>query len=421
MFKELFGSANKELRNKFFFTLLALFIFIIGTNIQVPGTQKILTGAGFLDLMNLMSGGALKNFSILALGVMPYITASIVMQLAEQTELFPGLTELGKQGEIGRRKINTYTRYLGILLAFIQGYGTALMLDRQYGILLQAQTASNYLYVALILTGGTAFVLWLSDQITQKGLGNGVSMIIMAGIVSGLPTTFIDVFKTLVADSSNAVGVIAYILFILLYILIIIGVIYFEQSLRRIPIQYSNITRAAYGAVNNFIPLKLNSAGVMPVILAGVMLSAPLTIISFFGKEEFVNTIMKYLDSRTSPGIFIYIGLIILFSYIYTFMQLKPEEFAKNLQKQNGYIPGVRPGIETEEYFSKVLKRLTFVGSLFLAFIAILPTIFSRLTNLPSTADIGGTGLLIVVGVALEFYKQIEGQVAASRSYDLYR
>ena len=277
--------------------------------------------------------GALKNFSILALGVMPYITASIVMQLAEQTELFPGLTELGKQGEIGRRKINTYTRYLGILLAFIQGYGTALMLDRQYGILLQAQTASNYLYVALILTGGTAFVLWLSDQITQKGLGNGVSMIIMAGIVSGLPTTFIDVFKTLVADSSNAVGVIAYILFILLYILIIIGVIYFEQSLRRIPIQYSNITRAAYGAVNNFIPLKLNSAGVMPVILAGVMLSAPLTIISFFGKEEFVNTIMKYLDSRTSPGIFIYIGLIILFSYIYTFMQLKPEEFAKNLQK----------------------------------------------------------------------------------------
>ena len=390
--KQLFTPTNKDLRHRIYFTLGALLIFILGISIRVPGTQDLTSNLGFLELINTMCGGALKNFSIFALGVMPYITASIIMQLL-QMDVIPYFSDLSKQGPTGRQKLNQITRYMGIIFAFIEGYAFAFAFIGKTG------TPMEYLYISIVLTAGTSFLLWLGDQITQKGIGNGMSLIIMAGIIATLPQMFIDAFKSLIVFEGTAqvitLGIIKFLIFVIIYFAIVIGVIFIQESERRIPIQYANKSTNAFGsAAQSFMPIRINSAGVIPVIFASSLLSIPSII----------------------AQVLIYIIFIFFFAYFYTFVQLKPEEFAKNLQENGGYIPGIRPGEETKKHISKVLSRLTVLGASFLVVIAGLPILFSKFTSLPTSVSIGGTGLLIVVGVALETYKQLEGSLL-SRSY----
>ena len=415
--KQLFAPTNKDLRKRILFTLGALMVFVIGTKVRVPGTTDLAGNLGFLELINAMGGGALRQFSIFALGVMPYITAQIIMQLL-QMDIIPYFSELAKEGPVGRQKINQITRYVGIIFAFIEGFAFS------FAFLGTHVPVLEHLYVATILTAGTAFTLWLGDQITQKGLGNGISLIIMAGIVETLPTMFAEAFQGLVLNNSlnNIIGILLFIAFVIVYFIIIIGVIFVEEANRKIPIQYANKSSSAYGAEQSFMPIKINSAGVVPVIFASSLLAIPATIAQFINNTSFTNFVNNYLNYTTPVGLIIYVVLIFIFGYVYTFIQIKPDEMAKNLQNNGGYIPGIRPGKDTEKYVSKVLSRLTVVGSTFLTIIAILPIVFSTLINLvpnvslSSSVTVGGTGLLIVVGVCLETYKQLEGSLV-TRNY----
>lgn len=409
--KQIFTKTNKDLRKRILFTLGVLILFIVGTAIRVPGTQDLTGSLGFLELMNAMGGGALKRFSIFGLGVMPYITASIIMQLL-QMDIIPYFTELKNQGHVGRQKLNQITRYMGIAFAFIEGFAFS------YAYLGKTVTTFEHIYIAIILTAGTAFLLWLGDQITQKGIGNGVSLIIMAGIIATLPQMFVTAFNGLVTigtTGETVLGILKFAAFVIVYFLIIIGVIYVQEAERRIPIQYANKSTVSM-TKQQFMPIKLNSANVIPVIFASSLIAIPATIAQFIGNEGFTNFVNKYIMYTTPVGFCLYVIFIIFFAYFYTFIQLKPDEMSKNLQDNGGYIPGVRPGKETEKYISKVLSRITIVGALFLVVLAGLPILFSAITKLDSSVSIGGTGLLIVVGVALESYKQLEGSLLA-RNY----
>lgn len=410
-FKQLFKSTNKDLLIRVLFTLACLAVFALGNAITVPGMKAITKDLGFLELLNAMSGGGLKQFSIFALGVMPYISASILIQIL-QMDIIPYFKDLKEMGEEGRTKLNKITRYFGIGFSFIQGFVYSLM------FMGKGYPAIDYLKISTILTGGTAFLLWMGDRITQNGIGNGVSLIIMAGIVNTLPSMFINAFESLIPGSSNlTIGIISFVLFVLLYILIIVGVIFVQEAERRIPIQYSNRTSSSYGGRETYLPLRINSAGVMPVIFASTIISLP-TVLTYFVKSASVlSFINKVFTTETPVGFTIYMILIILFTYIYTFMVLSPDKMSKDLNKAGGYIPGIRPGTETKTYISKVLSRITFLGAIFIAVIAALPIVFSATTSLPSSVKIGGTSILIVVGVVLETYKQLESSVA-SRNYN---
>lgn len=410
-FKQIFRSSNKDLRIRILYTLGVLFIFALGNSITIPGMDVITGDIGFLELFNAMSGGGLKQFSIFALGVMPYITAEIIIQIL-QMDIIPYFKELKEMGEEGRRKVAKISRYTGLAIAFIQGFFYPMM------FLGKTEEPMLYFKIALILTAGTAFLLWLGDQITNKGIGNGISLLIMAGIVNTLPSMFVTAFTSLIPDASNAlIAWLSFGLFILLYLGIIVGVIFIQEAERRIPIQYSNRSSSSYGGQQTFLPLKINSAGVMPVIIASVIMGIP-SIISYFTKSEKVlNFLNNYLSTSTTVGFIIYIVLIIIFTYIYTFITINPEELSKNLNKNGGYIPGIRPGSETKKYISKVLGRITFMGAIFIAIIAALPTVFTEITGLSSTIKLGGTSILIAVGVLVETYKQLESSVA-SRSYN---
>lgn len=412
--KQIWAPTNKDLRKRILFTLGALLIFIVGTNLRVPvqATKTLTDNLGFLDLLNAMGGGALKNFSIFALGVSPYITASIIIQLLEM-DIIPYFSELAKEGPVGRRKLNQITRYVGIAFAFLQGYAFS------YAFMGNA-SSWDYLYVAVILTAGTAFCLWLGDQITQKGIGNGVSLMIMAGIIATLPNTFIDAFNNFIVYTGPTwdivLGILKFVGFILAYFIIIIGVIYVQEAERRIPLQYANRTTGSYGSEQSFLPIKLNTASVMPVIFASSLLAIPATIATFVQNEGFKTFVDTYLNYTKPVGFIIYIVLIFLFGYFYTFLQLKPDDVADNLKKNGGYIPGVRPGADTSKYVKFVLSRITITGTLLLIVLAVIPIIVQKITGLSSGGAIGGTGILIVVGVALETYKQLEGSLA-TRTY----
>ena len=405
--KQIFNPKNRDIQKKILFTFAALFVFKFGTTITVPGVQLDTEGLGFLEIVNAMSGGAFESASIFALGVMPYISASIIIQLLSM-DIIPYLSELSKQGGVGRNKLNQITRVVGIILAFIQGY----MYSFSY---IKNGSAMDYMVYSLVLTAGTALVLWIGDQITQKGIGNGVSMIIMAGIIATLPSMFSSLWTELIMGGKGFIGILTFIIFVLVFLAIIIGVIFEENAERRIPIQYANKSTSTLGR-QNYIPFKLNSAGVMPVIFASAVVSIPQIIATFINNADFALFVTKYLSYTSVTGFILYVLLIIGFAYLYTFMQLKPGELAEKLNKNGGYIPGVRPGDETEEYISKVLKRITIVGACFLALLAALPILFSEFSTLQTSITISGTGLLIVVGVALETYKQLESQLV-SRTY----
>ena len=403
--KQIFNPRNKELQKRILFTFACLIVFKIGTAIVVPGINQDALGTkslGFLELMNVMGGGALEKFSIFALGIMPYITAQIIIQLLEM-DIVPYLADLAKQGGTGRAKLNQITRIAGIALAFLQGY----VYSFTY---MSGGSVIDYLGYSLILTAGTCVLLWLGDIMTQKGVGNGMSIIIMAGIVSNLPNMFSQAYAGLM--DGTAKGIILFIIYILVYLIIVLGIVFFQLAERRIPIQYSNKQASAMGA-QSYLPFKLNSAGVVPVIFASALLAIPSMIAGFVKKEAFSAFVSKWLTTNVPVGFALYIIFIFVFSFFYAFLQLKPKEMAENLQKNGGYIPGVRPGDDTTKYVNNVLYKITFVGSFALTVLAALPIIFGMVApDLPASVSIGGTGLLIVVGVALETYKQIEGSLA---------
>lgn len=412
--KGLFSPTNKDLRKRILFTLAVLAIFVIGTGIVVPGAKKITSDLGFLELLNLMSGGSLKTFSIFALGVIPYISASIITQLL-QMDIIPYFKELKEEGATGRQKINRINRYLGILFAFVQGYIFSYAYLKGMGTLTVMKTT-------LYLTAGSSFLMWLADEVTNKGIGNGMSLLIMAGIVQQLPNTFVTAFNDLVTSGnfSTGAGIAWFTLFVLVYILILVGVIFIENAQRRIPIQYSSRTSTAYNKEQSYIPIKLNSASVMPVIFASAFIGIPSLIASVIKNEAFKNFVNNYINYTSFTGFILYIVLIFVFGYVYTLMELNPDEMSENLDKNRSYIPGITPGEKTSQYLKYVITRLTVVGSIFLIVIAALPIFMGKIPNISSSVTLGGTGLLIVVGVALETYKQLESSIV-SRSYKTSR
>ena len=414
---QLFSSSNRDLLKRIAFTLLCVGLFCLGTTVTVPWASKLSQDLGFLEIFNLMSGGGLQNFSIFALGVSPYITASIITQLL-QMDIIPYFKELKEQGYVGRQKINKITRYLAIALAFVQAYALCIFYMKSLGTMGMIKTA-------LVMTAGTSFCLWLGDEITKKGVGNGTSMLILAGIVQSMPSIFTGAYNAFInGEFALPLGITLFVIFVLVYILVLVGIIYIQLAERRISIQYANRTTSAYGAQQSYLPIKMNSAGVMPVIFAQIILTVPSTIVALIGNETAQNFINKYILYTSNTGILLYMILILFFGYFYTFMVMNPDEMSKNLNERGGYIPGIRPGEDTSKYISSSISKLTIVGNIFLIIIAILPILVSRLsvflsnnsTELSGTITIGGTGLLIVVGVAIETYKQIESSLLA-RSY----
>lgn len=412
--KGLFAKKNKDLRKRIYFTLAVLSLYAVGTTIPIPNVadQINMDDLGFLEFVNVMGGGALKNMSIFALGVIPYITASIVMQLL-QMDIVPYFKDLSKQGHTGKQKLNKITRYMGIVFAFIQGYAMS------YAFLGNTMTFLGQLEVAFIMTAGTAFLLWLGDQITQKGFGNGTSLIIMSGILISFPTTIQTAFNKFLPDFDTTSIIVSggakFLLFLIVCILVVIGVVYVEGAQRHVRIQYANKSTANLGK-QTYMPIKINSAGVIPVIFASSLLAVPITIAKVIKNTGFENFVNSYIDYTTPVGLLLYVALIIFFDYFYTFVQMKPDKMAENLRNNGGYVPGIKPGKDTEDYFSKLLIRLTTSGSVFLAILAACPVLINRIFGLPESVSIGGTGLLIVVGVAVETYKQIESSLL-SRQY----
>ncbi len=409
----------RDIRNKIIFTLLMLIVFRIGTFIPVPNVDAQVLQAtdqfSLIGFLNTFGGGALANFSILAMGIMPYITASIIVQLL-QMDVVPKFTEWAKQGEVGRRKLAQFTRYFTIVLAFIQAMAMSYGFNRMYsGSLIKEDGFSTYVVIAIVLTGGTAFLLWLSEQITAKGVGNGISIIIFAGIVAAIPGAANQIYAQQLDGAGDdlfiRIGIMA--LLVLAIIAVTVGVIYVQQALRKIPIQYAKRVagRGATGGQQTHLPLKVNAAGVIPVIFAVAFIITPQTLSTFFGQNNVTDFIQNTFDYSKPVGMLIYVALIIAFTYFYAFIQVNPENVADNLKKQGAYIPGIRPGKNTQDYLTTVLYRLTFVGAIFLALVAIMPILFINFAGLPASAQIGGTSLLIVVGVALETMKQLEAQL----------
>ncbi|PKW53584.1 preprotein translocase subunit SecY [Staphylococcus pseudintermedius] len=409
---------TKEVRNKILFTLAMLVIFKIGTYIPAPGVNPAAFdnrqgSQGVTDLLNTFGGGALKNFSIFAMGIMPYITASIVMQLL-QMDIVPKFTEWAKQGETGRKKLNNFTRYFTIVLAFIQSIGMSFQFNNYLdGALIKEQNVWSYLLIAIVLTSGTAFLMWLGEQITQYGVGNGISIIIFAGILSTLPSGLMQFYQQeFIGQDDVTFAWLKVAGLVVGMILLIVGAVYVLQAIRKIPIQYAKKqSHMRLGSQATYLPLKVNSAGVIPVIFSMAFFLLPRTLSLFFPDADWAQKLGNYADPSHNMGMVVYVVLIIAFTYFYAFVQVNPEKMAENLKKQGSYVPGIRPGEQTKKYITKVLYRLTFVGSIFLAVIAILPIIATKFMNLPQAIQLGGTSLLIVIGVAIETMKSLEAQV----------
>ena len=408
----------KDIRSRILFTVLILFVFRLGTHITVPGVDasrlNTIADLPFLNMLNLVSGGAMQQFSIFSMGVSPYITASIVIQLL-QMDIVPKFVEWSKQGEVGRKKLNQATRYLTLVLGFVQ----SMTLTAGFNYYTQLGFVNNpnmatYIVIGLILTAGTMLVTWLGEQITERGIGNGVSMIIFAGIISRLPASIKELIEDYfinVDQSDIWLNAIFMALLVIAVLIVITLVTYVQQAERKIPIQYTK--RVAGAPTSSYLPLKVNAAGVIPVIFASSFITTPNAIIQALGSSyrgetwyEVVQTIFSY---NTVPGAIIYTVLIVAFTFFYAFVQVNPEKLAENLQKQGSYIPSVRPGKGTEEYISRLLMRLSTVGSIFLGLVALLPIIAQMAWNLPQSIGLGGTSLLIIIGVALDTAKQLEG------------
>ncbi|MBR4445897.1 MAG: preprotein translocase subunit SecY [Solobacterium sp.] len=407
---------NKEIRNKIFFTLAMLLIYRIGSAIPVPGVDASaladqIRDNSILSIMNLLGGGALERMSVFAMGVSPYITSSIIIQLLSM-DVIPSLTEWSKSGQTGRQKIEKVTRYLGVVLCMVQAYSLVYGFDKQYGVLIDSKL-STYIYTATIMTAGTMFLIWIGDRISMKGIGNGLSIIIFSGIVSNMPAQFTQVYSILAGGNTQGEvfnGVLQFSLYCLLYLAIVVFVVIMETAVRKIPIQYTNSSTMRGGKDVTFLPLKINSASVIPVIFAQSIMTAPQIIISFFNQDLY-NKLSNFLSLNKPLGLCIYAVLTILFTFFYTDLQVDPDKVAENLNKSGAYIPGIRPGTETRTYLHKVLNRITVLGALGLTMIAVIPYLLPMFTSLPTSTAIGGTGIIIVVGVAMETVRQLKGQL----------
>lgn len=404
-----------DIRKKLIFTLLMLVIFRIGSNIPVPGIDREIlsqtfsdSGNGLIDLFNLFSGGAFSNMTIFALSITPYITASIIIQLL--TIAIPSMEAIAKEGMEGRKKLQRWTRYLTVVLAVFQAVGVTVGMFKQALI---STDIFSVVVIVLVLSAGTAFLMWLGEQINENGIGNGISLIIFAGIIARVPSGIHGIWINLKE------GVISYMtiaLFLVFAVVVIIGIIEIQQGHRRIPVQYAKrvVGRKMYGGQSTHIPLKINQAGVIPVIFAMSILAFPLTITYFADPNSgFTLFVQKWLSPAGSPGVWLYsvlnVGLILFFTYFYTAVTFNPIEVADQLKANGGFIPGIRPGNATVEYLNKVMTRITFVGAVFLAVVAVLPTLVGTLFNLD--IRFGGTSLLIAVGVGLDTMKQLEQQM----------
>ncbi len=396
-----------ELRQKVLFTLAMFLIFRAGTHIPVPGVnasviEQLFTQGNLFGLLDLFSGGALSKFSVFAMSITPYINSSIIMQLL--TVVVPKFEQWAKEGEEGRKKITQITRYGTVLLGFVQAIGMAFGLK----VAIVNPGAGSIILIALTLTAGTTFLMWLGEQITEKGIGNGISLIIFAGIVSRLPDGLNVIFQYLKAGTINYFNLA---LFIIIAVAMIVFVILIQQGQRKIPVQYAKrvVGRKMYGGHSTHIPLKVNQAGVIPIIFASSVLMFPITIAQFID-VPWVKTVAEWFGWGTMLNTTMYALLIIFFTYFYTAVTLNISDMAENMKKYGGFIPGLRPGKPTADYLDRVMTRITLAGAIFLAFIAILPNIVVWATNIQGVY-FGGTALLIVVGVALDTMKQIEALI----------
>ncbi|NLB19109.1 MAG: preprotein translocase subunit SecY [Syntrophomonadaceae bacterium] len=410
-----------DLKNKVLFTLLMFFVFRLGVHIPVPGINpgamsELLTNQ-FLGFFDVISGGAFKNFSIFAMSITPYINSSIIMQLL--TVIVPKLEQLKKEGEEGRKKIAQYTRYGTVVLGFVQAIGISIALSRYSGAGSQSVVENpgimSFLFIAIILTAGTALLMWIGELITERGIGNGISLIIFAGIVARIPSGVSGVFEYLRAGTANYINVL---LFIVIALVMIAAVVALNEGQRRLPVQYAKrvVGRKVYGGQSTFLPLKVNTAGVIPIIFAMSIMMLPGTIGPWIQNAAVSNFLSTYFHFGSVLYNSMYVLLIVFFTYFYTAVVFNPVDVADNIKKYGGFVPGIRPGRPTAEYIDRVLSKLTLAGGVFYAFVAIMPNFVIALTGLTSIW-FGGTALLIVVGVALDTMKQIEAHLLL-RSYE---
>lgn len=394
-----------DLRNKILFTLFIVAIYRFGSFVPTPGipvdaVRQIFESGGLLGFLDLFAGGALSQFAVFALGVMPYITASIVMQLL--TLVIPKLEEWSKEGDVGQRKIAQWTRYLTLTIAFLNAVGMTVYVKRALG--LQNLSYLNMSIVVITLVAGTAIIMWLAELITQRGIGNGMSLLIFVSIVSRLPDSLIRTYQ--VAPAYMVV------LTLVIIVIMFLAIVYIEMAQRRIPVQYAKrvVGRRVYGGGSTYLPIKVNSAGVIPIIFAASILVFPATLANYVQSDA-----LKSFVNLFSPGhpvyLITYFLLIIAFTFFYSAIVFNPVNIAENLQKWGGFIPGIRPGKPTAEYLNRVLTRITLPGAIFIGLVAVIPPIFLRTLQVPFFGQFGGTSILILVGVALETAKQVEAQL----------
>lgn len=413
---------SSDLKNRIFFTISVLIIFRLLAHIPAPGVdlegiRALLSGNAFLNLFNLFSGGGFQNFSIITLGLAPYINASIIMQLAGQ--IIPKLEELQKEGESGRALINQYTKYLTVPLALLQSYGIYFLLTTQIGIV---DGLSSFELVVLIvtLTGGTLLLTWIGDLVTEKGIGNGVSLLIFAGIIGALPTSILNLYLSVNQDTiMNTIA------FLILGLLVIVGIVLVNEGTRNIPLEYGRRDFSRPSSNSSYLPIKVNQVGVIPIIfavsivlipsfLAPVLSSAPIYVLNVIGDFLTVNF------TNASPLYYITeFTLVFVFTYFYTLVQFNPEKIAEDIKKRGGFIPGIRPGLGTQKYLFFIVTRLTLFGALFLGFVAILPYLVSEVFGVTYLVGVGGSGILIVVSVVLETIRQIESMLV-TRNYERF-
>ena len=416
----------QELRSRILFTILAILVYRIGSHIPTPGIDPTALlsflsssqgGAGLLTIMDLFSGGALFRFSILALGIMPYISASIIMQLLGV--VIPALEKMQKEGESGRKKINQYVRYLTLVLCMIQSAAMASWIQsiNEGAMIFMNPGIGFILLVVVTATAGTMFLMWLGDQITERGLGNGISVIIFAGIVARIPAGVYDVIQKRDSEYLNSLVIV---LFFIIFAIVIFCVVYEESGQRRIPVQYAKrvVGRKVFGAQSTHIPFKINPSGVIPIIFASALMAIPAQVASLTRGVQWrwLDALLRFFSYGSWAYIILYCLLVIMFAYVYTSVQFNPDDIAENLKKSGGFIPGYRPGTQTAEYLKTVLSRITIGGSIFLAAIAVFPDLMSKIpifapfrgTNNSLVYLMGGTSVMISVSVAVELLKQIE-------------
>ena len=425
-FKEVFKKG--ELRRKVVFTLGILFVFHLGAGIVIPyidtsAITSAATSSGIFGIMNMLGGGTLEKFSLFSLGVSPYITSSIIIELLSM-DVIPALAQWNKEGNTGKKKKDKVTRVLTLALAIIQGGSLTYAFDKGYSIL-ASSSIWTYVYVVIVMAAGSMFTMWLGDQITIKGVGNGTSLLIFTGIVANLPNSFISSFKSMVTFGSTyktATSLAWYILFVIVYLAIVVFVVFEEGAIRKIPIIYATNTQTVmHTKESTNLPIKINSSSVIPVIFAASVLAAPRTIISFMKSTSTTKMIDNILNYQKPIGFVLYIVMIILFTFFYSNLQIDAKKISEDLKKSGGAIPGVRTGDDTKKYIGTVLNRVTVVGSLFLAIIASIPIIAPEIWKMTSNnaLSLGGTGLIIVTGVALETVRAIKSMLTR-REYHGY-